>query len=83
MLSCSDRASSELASGESAWEISLRNHKDTIETVEMYEPVGGDWTIITESHPHVKKDAHTFTFEVKVPAKGEVKVKYRVRIKWC
>ena len=48
-----------------------------------WEPVGGDWEIISSSHPAVKQDAHTFTFEVKVPAKGETKIKYRVRIKWC
>ncbi len=68
---------------ESEWEISLRNHKDTIETVQDWEPVGGDWEILSSSHPAVKQDAHTFTFEVKVPAKGETKIKYRVRIRWC
>ena len=68
---------------ESGWEISLRNHKDTVETVQDWEPVGGDWEIVSSSHPAVKQDAHTFTFEVKIPAKGEVKIKYRVRIKWC
>ena len=69
--------------GESGWEISVRNHKDAVESVEIFEPVGGDWEITSESHPHVTRDAHTFTFNVKIPAKGEVKVKYRVRIKWC
>ena len=68
---------------ESGWEISVRNHKDTAETVDIFEPVGGDWEITSESHPHVKQDAWTFTYTVKVPAKGDVKVKYRVRIKWC
>jgi len=68
---------------ESGWEISLRNHKDTVETVQDWEPVGGDWEIVSSSHPAVKQDAHTFTFEVKIPAKGEVKIKYRVRIRWC
>jgi len=68
---------------ESGWEISLRNHKDTIETVQDWEPVGGEWEIVSSSHPAVKQDANTFTFEVKIPAKGEVKIKYRVRIKWC
>jgi len=68
---------------ESAWEISLRNHKDTPVEVEDYEPVGGDWEIVSESMHHEKKDAHTFTFTPKIPARGEVKITYRVRIRWC
>ncbi len=68
---------------ESEWEISLRNHKDTPETVEMFEPVGGDWEIVSSSHPTVKQDAHTFTITVTLAKKGEAKIKYRVRTKWC
>jgi hypothetical protein len=68
---------------ESEWEISLRNHKDTAVTVEDVEPIGGDWEVLSSSIPHVKKDAFTFTFDVKIPAKGETKVKYKVRVKWC
>jgi hypothetical protein len=68
---------------ESAWEIDLRNHKDTQAEVEVYEPVGGDWEIIQESMPHVKKDAHTFTFMPKIAPRGNVKITYRVRIHWC
>jgi hypothetical protein len=68
---------------ESDWEISLRNHKDTATSVEVYEPVGGEWEITQESMAHVKKDAHTFTFTPSIPARGNVKITYRVRIKWC
>jgi hypothetical protein len=68
---------------ESAWEIELRNHKDTAIEVEDYEPVGGDWTILSSSLPANKKDSSTFTFDVKVPARGKTKVTYKVRVKWC
>jgi len=68
---------------ESEWQIDLRNHKDTATSVEVYEPVGGDWEITQESMPHVKKDAHTFTFSPSIPGRGAVKITYRVRIKWC
>ncbi len=68
---------------ESAWEIELRNHKDTPADVEVYEPVGGDWEVTQESVPHVKKDAHTFTFSPRIAARGSVKITYRVRIRWC
>jgi hypothetical protein len=68
---------------ESDWEITLRNHKDSAVEVELYEPVGGDWEILSSSHPATKKDAHTFTFKPQIKARGEVKVTYKVRIKWC
>jgi hypothetical protein len=68
---------------ESAWEIELRNHKDTAVEVEDYEPVGGDWTILSSSQPAEKKDSSTFTFNVKVAARGSTKVTYKIRVKWC
>jgi hypothetical protein len=68
---------------ESAWEIKLKNHKDKAEEIEVVEPVGGDWEILSSTLPATKKDQWTFTFSPKVPAKGEVIVKYRVRIRWC
>jgi hypothetical protein len=68
---------------ESAWEISLRNHKDAAEHVEVMEPVGGDWEVTTASHPWVKQDSRTFSFDVQVPARGETKITYRVRVRWC
>ncbi len=68
---------------ESEWEIDLRNHKDKADQVEVYEPVNGDWEILRSSHKYQKKDSKTFTFEVDVPARGETKVTYRVRVRWC
>ncbi|HMR74835.1 MAG TPA: DUF4139 domain-containing protein [Polyangiaceae bacterium] len=68
---------------ESEWEIELRNHKDSAEQVEVFEPIGGDWTVLESTHPHKKKDAFTFTFDVKVPSRGKTKIKYRVRVRWC
>jgi len=68
---------------ESAWEIEIRNHKDSAVEVEDYEPIGGDWTMISSSQAPEKKDASTFTFTVKVPARGSTKVNYKVRVKWC
>lgn len=70
-------------SSESRWEVELRNHKDTAVEVEDFEPVMGDWTVVDSSIPHVKKDAGTFTFNVKVPARGKAKLSYRVRVRYC
>ncbi len=68
---------------ESAWEITLRNHKDEDAEVEIIEPIGGDWTMISSSHRFEKLDAHTFKYTVDVPEDGETKVNYRVRVRWC
>ena len=68
---------------ESEWEISLRNHKDTAQVVEDVEPIGGEWTILSQSDPWEKKDAFTFTFKVNVPARSEKKITYKVHVKWC
>jgi len=68
---------------ESEWEIKLRNHKDEEAEVEVFEPVGADWEILTSSHPATKLDAHTFKYVVKIPARGEQTITYRVRVRWC
>ena len=68
---------------ESEYEIELRNHKDNAEEVEIVEPVGGDWEILSSSLEAKKKDSHTFTFDAPVPARGKIKVTYRVRVRWC
>jgi hypothetical protein len=68
---------------ESAWEIELRNHKDEAVEVEVREPVSGDWEMISESQKHKKEDARTFSYAVKIPARGKTKVTYRVRVRWC
>jgi hypothetical protein len=68
---------------ESSWEIQLRNHKDEDVQVEVVEPIGGDWKILSSTHAYNKLDANTFNFLVDIPARGEQKVHYRVRVRWC
>lgn len=64
------------------WEVHLRNHKTTPETVWVVEPVPGDWELLRSSHTPERLEAHTLRFEVPVPAGGEEKVIYRVRFRW-
>ena len=61
----------------------MRNQKDTAELVDVEEPVNGDYSVVQSSQPSARKDAHTFPFSVAVPARGEVKVTYRVRVRSC
>ncbi len=65
---------------EAAFKISVRNRKDTDITVDVVEPISGDWRIVSESHPHEKRDARTAVFSLEVPADEEVELTYRVRI---
>ncbi len=66
---------------EDAFEVTLRNHKDTPISVEVREQVGGDWEILTSSHPYEKLSAFGVSFAVPVPANGEATLTYRVRIR--
>ena len=68
---------------ESTWQIDLRNHKDEDVEVMLVEPVGGDWQILSSTHPFEQTDAWTFTLTPEVEANDEVRVEYRVRVRWC
>lgn len=68
---------------ESTWRIDLRNHKDEDVEVMLVEPVGGDWQILSATHPFEQLDAWTFTLNPRVEADGETRVEYRVRVRWC
>jgi len=66
---------------EDAFEVTLRNHKDTAITMEVLEQLGGDWEMISNSHPYEKSSAFGISFAVPVPANGEATLTYRVRIR--
>ncbi|MCH6547268.1 MAG: hypothetical protein IH798_02375 [Gemmatimonadetes bacterium] len=68
---------------ESVWEVTVRNHKDEAAEIEVVEPVGGDWDLISSSHEAERLDAHTFRYTVTVPARDQVTIDYRVRVRWC
>jgi hypothetical protein len=67
---------------ESAYEITLRNHKEQDVTVDIVEPMPGDWRILSVSQDYEKKDAQTAIFHVPVAKDGEVTVSYRVRVRF-
>jgi hypothetical protein len=67
---------------EVAYEISLRNHKAEPITVEVNEPIGGDWRILESSFKYEKTAAFAARFIVPVPANGESVLTYRVRVRW-
>ena len=64
---------------ETEWEITLKNHKEEDATINIVEPVYGNWKVVSSSNPYKKVDAFTLKYEVIVPKDKEVKVKYRIR----
>jgi len=67
---------------EAAFKIAIRNHKEIPITVDIVEPMAGDWEITEKSQEFVKKDAQTAVFSVPVAKNGETVVTYRVRVKY-
>jgi hypothetical protein len=64
------------------WEITLRNHKTESVTVEVNEPLPGDWEMVKSTHPHDKPQAHTARFSLPVAKDGATTLTYRVRVRF-
>jgi hypothetical protein len=64
------------------YEITLRNHKETPITVEVNEPVGGDWEMVSSTYKFTKTAAFAAQFEVPVAKDGNSVLKYRVRVRY-
>ena len=65
---------------ETAWEVTLRNHKEEDIVVGIIEPLYGNWQVVERSHAFQKLDAWTIRFDVPVLKDEEVKVAYRIRV---
>jgi hypothetical protein len=72
--------------GSHLWEmefaITIRNHKDTPIVVQVNEPIGGDWEMLSSSYKYTKTAAWAAQFDVPVKANGESVLNYRIRAKW-
>ena len=64
------------------YEITLRNHKDAPVVVQVNEPIGGDWEMLSATHKFTKTGAFAAQFNVPVEKDGTAVLKYRVRAKW-
>ena len=67
---------------EMEYEITLRNHKTTPITVEVNEPIGGDWQMLSSSYQWTKTAAFAAQFTVPVEKDGASVLRYRVRVRW-
>jgi hypothetical protein len=66
---------------ESAFQITIRNHKKQPITVEVNEPFSGDWNILNSTFKYEKTSAFSARFIVPVPADGQSVLTYRVRVR--
>ena len=64
------------------WEIILRNHKKEAVTVEVIEPMPGDWEVLRATHPHEKLQAFTARWKIPVPKEGAATLGYRTRVRF-
>jgi hypothetical protein len=67
---------------ESEWEITLRNHKKQAITVEVVEPMPGDWEVLRATHPHEKVQAFTARWSLAVPREAATTLGYRIRVRF-
>src|SRR6266849_505275 len=66
---------------EMEFEITLRNHKDSPIVVEVNEPIGGDWEMLSSTYKFTKTAAWAAQFKVPVDKNGTSVLKYRIRAK--
>src|SRR5438876_5966761 len=74
-----------IASGhvyEYAYEIKIRNHKDSPVTIVVNEPIGGDWEMVASTFEAKKTAAFAAQFNVPVAKDGEATLSYRVRVRY-
>jgi hypothetical protein len=67
---------------EMEYQITLRNHKEVATRVEVREPIGGDWEVLSSNYAWTKLDASTIGFQIPVNQDGAATLDYRVRVKW-
>jgi hypothetical protein len=65
---------------EMEFEVVLRNHKTVPVTIEVNEPIGGTWRMISSSQSYTKTDAWAAQFAVRVAPDDATSLKYRVRV---
>jgi hypothetical protein len=64
------------------YEITLRNHKALPISVEVNEPIGGDWEMVNSTYKFTKTAAFAAQFDVPVDKDGTSVLKYRVRVRY-
>jgi hypothetical protein len=64
------------------YRVTIRNATDSAATVDVREERSGEWSVLQSSVPAEKLSSTITRFRVKVPARGEATVTYRLRVIW-
>jgi hypothetical protein len=64
------------------YKVTVSNATDSAATVVVEERRAGEWSIVSSSVPAEKVSSTVTRFSVKVPARGEAELAYRVRAVW-
>jgi hypothetical protein len=64
------------------YKVTIKNAKDSVVTVEVQEERAGEWSVVASSLPAEKVSSTITRFRVRVPARGEAVLTYRIRVIW-
>lgn len=65
-----------------AYKVTLGNATDSVATIDVLEERQGEWALLASSVPAEKLSSTQTRFRVKVPARGEAVLTYRVNVLW-
>lgn len=66
---------------ESAYEVTIRNAKKESITVNVHEPIPGDWKIVKENFISQKTSSNSVDWNIDIPSEGKTTLIYRVQVK--
>ncbi len=64
------------------YRVTLKNATDSVVTVDVEEERAGEWSVVSSSVPVEKVSSTISRFRVRVPARGEAVLTYRLRVIW-
>jgi hypothetical protein len=64
------------------YRVTLKNATDSAVTIDVQEERAGEWAVLSSSVPAEKVSSTITRFRVRVPARGEAMLNYRIRVIW-
>jgi hypothetical protein len=64
------------------YRVTLKNATDSVVTVDVQEERAGEWNVVSSSVPPEKISSTITRFRVRVPARGEATLTYKIRVIW-
>ena len=65
-----------------AYRVTVTNARDSAATVDVLEERRGEWSVLESSVPAEKLSSTRTRFRLRVPARGEAVLSYRIRVVW-